>query len=174
MQILSLSRSLALNKDTPRVIAVYGAGGKTTLLNRLASELAAAGAKAVLTTTTKIYRPPDMPLVLAGSPDEALRSLPGVLARDKTAALGRRLLEEEKVEGIDPAWVTPLLRETGAYLLVEADGAAGKPLKGYAPYEPVLPAAAHIIIPVIGLDALGARLLPGHVHRPAFLQSRWN
>ena len=62
-----------------------------------------------------------------------------------------------------------LWRETGASLLVEADGAAGKPVKGYNENEPVLPESSHLSIAVTGFDALGARLSPQEVHRPELL-----
>jgi molybdenum cofactor cytidylyltransferase len=53
----------------------------------------------------------------------------------------------------------------GGWVLVEADGAAGRPLKGWAPYEPVWPAAARPVV-VAGARGLGRPLGPAWVHRP--------
>ncbi len=158
-----------LQLDRPALVAVYGAGGKTTLLHRLAGELAGAGERVVLTTTTRIYRPEGIPLVVESDRRKAAERIKNVLEKQNVAALGRHNLPGGKIEGIDPGWAAPLFRETGAYLLVEADGARGLPVKGFAPFEPVIPAASDLIIPLAGLDALGARLVEEEVHRPDLL-----
>ncbi len=164
-----LTLSSALGLKGPKIISAYGAGGKTTILSRLAAELAACGQKVILTTTTKIYPPAGAPLALAEDPARATEALCRLLQETDLAALGRRLLSGDKLEGIEPGWVEILWRETGASLLVEADGAAGKPVKGYNENEPVLPGSSHLIIAVAGFDALGARLTPQEVHRPELL-----
>jgi probable selenium-dependent hydroxylase accessory protein YqeC len=71
---------------------------------------------------------------------------------------------EGKLQGIPPLWVDALAGAADA-LLVEADGAAGKPLTAPRAYEPVIPASAEIVVPVAGTDAIGAPLSPEHVHR---------
>ena len=53
----------------------------------------------------------------------------------------------------------------GTHYLVEADGAARRPIKGYASYEPVIPPAAGLLLPVLGLDALGKKVESQTVHR---------
>jgi probable selenium-dependent hydroxylase accessory protein YqeC len=50
-------------------------------------------------------------------------------------------------------------------VLVEADGAAGKPLTAPRAYEPVIPTAADLVVPVCGADVIDAPLTPEHVHR---------
>lgn len=42
-----------------RVIAFVGAGGKTTLIQKMARELQENGKKVIVTTTTHMYRPDD-------------------------------------------------------------------------------------------------------------------
>lgn len=44
-------------KKRPRIISVVGAGGKTTLIYRLAEELKRKGLRVLITTTTKMYVP---------------------------------------------------------------------------------------------------------------------
>lgn len=169
MKKTALTLSSALGVSGPQIISAYGAGGKTTVLNRLAAELSAAGEKVILTTTTKIYPPHNIPLVLESAPARAVAALRRQLRQADIAALGRQLLPDGKLQGVDPAWMETILQETGASLLVEADGAAGKPVKGFSPDEPVLPAASNLIIAVTGLDAVGARLTVDEVHRPELL-----
>lgn len=55
-----------------------------------------------------------------------------------------------------------------ALFLVEADGAARKPLKAPAAHEPVLPEPLGCCVAVVGLDAW-APLDDGHVHRSALV-----
>src|ERR1043166_7206335 len=47
----------ALGVQPGEVVSLIGAGGKTTTLYRLASELREDGKKILLTTTTKIFKP---------------------------------------------------------------------------------------------------------------------
>jgi len=46
------------------------------------------------------------------------------------------------------------------HVIVEADGAAGKPIKAPNDFEPVIPCSTSLVIPIVGLDALGQRLSP--------------
>ncbi|MEW5921913.1 MAG: selenium cofactor biosynthesis protein YqeC [Bacillota bacterium] len=149
------------------IIAVYGGGGKTTLLNALAREIAGAGGSVILTTTTKIYPPQGIPVIMNPKPVEALQQLKQLLPYHPVVSLGSALLPEGKLVGVDPALLEELFRRgIASHYLVEADGAKGRPIKGYAPYEPVISPAAGLLIPVLGLDALGARVDEQVVHRP--------
>jgi molybdenum cofactor cytidylyltransferase len=148
------------------IVSIYGAGGKTTLLYCLAAELALAGEKVVLTTTTKMYKPTSYPLILWDGPEAPLAAVQESLSSTNTLMVARGLLPDGKVQGVPPRWAEEIWREgLASYVLVEGDGAARRPIKGYAPHEPVLPPASHLAIPVLGLDALGAMVGPGEVHR---------
>ncbi len=58
--------------------------------------------------------------------------------------------------GLPPQTLDRLWRAGLAdYLLVEADGAKGLPLKAPRKHEPVIPEATTLVIGVLGLDALG-------------------
>nr|MCU0558552.1 hypothetical protein [Desulfobacterales bacterium] len=75
------------------VISLVGAGGKTTLMFRMARELAAAEETVLTTTTTRICRPQPVQsahVVVAASPSAALPALARSLrqARHVTAAAG--------------------------------------------------------------------------------------
>ncbi len=167
MKQLSLYRCLGV--DYPAVVSFYGAGGKTTLLKKLALEAAQAGKKVLLTTTTRIYPPDGMPLFLSRELKGSLQELKDFYKNNNTAALGKKILEDGKVEGLLPADIELLAEETPLVILVEADGAKGFSIKGHASHEPVIPARSDIIVPVIGADALDLPLNETSVHRPGHL-----
>lgn len=163
MEHLTITRSLGFSETA--VISFYGAGGKTTLMRRLAAEMAAAGKKALLTTTTRIYKPPEPAFFYSGDLEQAAQELKEHFRNNNLAVLGKSILPDGKVEGIEPGQVGFLRDCLQVSVLVEADGAKGKPLKGFAPYEPVIPPSADYIIPVLGGDALGSFISPANTHR---------
>lgn len=93
-------------------------------------------------------------------PGPKLRGLPP----DEICRL-KYLLEEAFRHEPRSAPPSPELSLCPPVLLVEADGAARRPLKAHAAHEPVIPACANAVIAVMGLDALG-RPLAEAVHRP--------
>ncbi|NLX90717.1 MAG: putative selenium-dependent hydroxylase accessory protein YqeC [Firmicutes bacterium] len=163
-----LSKCVGLGER--EIVSAYGAGGKTSFLLRLAEELSQENKKVILTTTTHILPPRNFPLVITSDFAEARRKLQSYLQRDNVVALGSAMLPGDKVKGIEAAWVDEFFSEGLApYILVEADGAARRPIKGYAPYEPVIPQSSTTIVPVLGADALGLPIEAGFVHRPELL-----
>jgi len=74
-----------------------------------------------------------------------------------------------KLKGIDPELIQEFCKQSPeTIIIVEADGAAGRPLK--APniaHEPVIPQNSSLIIPVVGIDALGCELTEDYVFRAA-------
>ena len=141
----------------PGVTAVIGGGGKTTLLRTLGEELAARGGRVLLCTTTKIFPFPGLPLA---------RSLVELdrLARDHALlCAGRKVPDTEKLTAPESPMEDLLNRFD--YVLVEADGAKGRPLKAHASYEPVIPAEAGQVICVVGASGFG-RPIGEAAHRP--------
>jgi molybdenum cofactor cytidylyltransferase len=153
------------------MIALVGAGGKTTLMFRLAAELTATGRRVVTTMTTKIYTGQmaltPASLVLA---DEGvgLARLPALLAEHRhVLVVGRPAAEPEKMQGVEPALLDSLVASGLAdAIILEADGARRLPFKAPADHEPVIPARAAIVVPVVGLGVIGQPLDGEHVHRP--------
>jgi molybdenum cofactor cytidylyltransferase len=153
------------------IIALTGAGGKSTLLFRLGAELTAAGRQVLLTTTTRLWtRQVDQapfaliaadPQVLAGELPTSLRGYRQVLAAAGPAA------EPDKLAGLPPEVVCHLaaLPDVGA-VVVEADGSRERPLKAPAAHEPVVPPCATHVIVVAGMAAVGQPLDERSVHRP--------
>lgn len=146
------------------VISLTGGGGKTTLMFAMAKDLSAPGGLVITTCTTKMYPPSDLDtphLFISRDEDDIIDHI-----RRYGKTFGHMCLAREtdhstgKLKGLDPAVVTRLSQlEQVSYTIVEADGAAKRPLK--APdirYEPVIPQSSSLIIPVAGMDGLGETL----------------
>lgn len=131
------------------VTALIGGGGKTTLLYRLAAELCARGS-VIVTTSTRIWPPPHLPFA------QQTGRVAGVLCV-ATPCSGGKLTA--------PTQSFAELARLADYVLVEADGSAGRPLKAHAPHEPVIPANAGQVIALVGASGLG-QPIDAVVHRP--------
>jgi len=165
----SLRHSLKLNKGG--VISLVGAGGKTSLMFRLARELSRQGAAVLSTTTTKIYTPSgkQSSVVMVSESASALAlEAREILRRNTHISAGSRLIHfQNKLKGfppetIDAIWQSGLFR----WIVVEADGAAGKPLKAPAAHEPVIPQCTQWVIGIVSLEAVGKPLTEKWVFRP--------
>jgi len=155
------------------VVAVVGAGGKTTLVYRLASEARAAGLTVLVTTTTHMGALDEEatgPVLVDGESADTLVALGGALAGEGRATLLGRRLRPDKLEGIAPARVD-VLAPLADLVLVEADGARGRSLKVPAPHEPVIPASTTLVVVVCALDALGQPLDGDRVHRTSLVRA---
>ncbi|MEW6028351.1 MAG: selenium cofactor biosynthesis protein YqeC [Chloroflexota bacterium] len=163
------SRSSSLRGET---ISLVGAGGKTTALFQLAHELitprtANRQPLTILTTTThlgdwQVQQADHHFIVTENEPLPELDSLDGVIL-----VTGPR----------DGDRFTPPPRQTldhlrghcaarGLSLLIEADGARGRPLKAPAAHEPALPDFVDTVVVAAGLGGLGKPLTEDFVHRP--------
>jgi probable selenium-dependent hydroxylase accessory protein YqeC len=81
--------------------------------------------------------------------EELLGGSPGLF-------IGSEGVEDGKIGGIEPEKADALFSKYPLdFLIVEADGAAGKPLKAPAAHEPVIPPSTTLVVAVMGLEALG-------------------
>ena len=151
---MALSKLLAIR---PGVTAVIGGGGKTTLLGKLGEELAAGGKRVLLCTTTKILPFPGLPCARTGAELEQLRREHRLLCAGTPVPGTEKLTAPEVPMGTLVEWFD--------YVLVEADGAARRPLKAHAPHEPVIPAEANQTICVVGVSGFGQPIADA-AHRP--------
>ncbi len=144
------------------VISLSGAGGKTTLLFRIAH---GTGGAAVVTTTTKV------------GADQ-------ILSADRQMTCGE--FSEPAIPGV--IWISPSLepyngkiigcslqdfgslaaecRKYHIPLINEADGAACRHIKAPAYHEPVIPPETNVCFYLAGLDVLGKPVTEEYVHRP--------
>lgn len=139
------------------VTAVVGGGGKTSLIMRLAAELSDNG-RVLLLTTTRIW-PPACQLLL--SPTE--RELQQAFRHEHLLVAGD-LTAEGKL-----CWPSTLREPPDAYadyVLVEADGSRGLPLKAPDTHEPMLPNNTALTLAVAGMSCAGHSIAQA-AHRPA-------
>lgn len=142
----NLCRLLEIEKG---VTAIIGSGGKTSLMLRLCRELPGT---VIVCTSTHILPPEDLPLV-TGAMEEL--PFPKLCAGTYT--------ENGKLTA--PVQSFEKLARLADYVLVEADGSRGLPLKAHLSHEPVIPTCANQTIQVLGLSGIG-RPICEKAHRP--------
>jgi probable selenium-dependent hydroxylase accessory protein YqeC len=150
------------------VVAAVGAGGKTTLLYRLAQEGQSAGLRVLVTSTTHMGALPESttgPLLLGDATQGAIEE---ALSRSGRVTLLGKRIRDDKIEGISAQRVDEVA-PLADLVLVEADGARGRSLKLPAPHEPVLPGTTGVVLVLAAMDVLGAPLTDKVVHRVALV-----
>lgn len=153
-------------------IFLIGGGGKTTLMFALAHHLSRTGHTVISTTSTRILYPSPSDaarVIVEADPAHAATRLRSELPAARHIALGKTLCDaQHKLCGY-AADELDALREAQVadYILVEADGAAGRSIKAHADHEPVISTQADLVIAVIGTDCIGCPLDDAHVHRAA-------
>ncbi len=167
----SLVQTLGLGQKGG-IVSFTGAGGKTSLMFRIADELARSGKTVLTTTTTKIFRPnkDQSPFVIISeSPSEILEMASNLVdqLRHITAASEELNSQKHKLKGFTPEIIEEIYKsKLFNWILVEADGAAGKPLKAPASHEPVIPRSSGWVVGVVGLNCVGKMLEDEWVFRP--------
>lgn len=152
------------------ILSLVGAGGKTSLMLRLAEELRCLGLRVVTTTTTKVYPPgrESSPLLIVEG-DESLL-MKGIERKISSAGhitITSGIDPDGKLIGVREEFLS-ILRKEGVvhWILVEADGAKGYPIKAPAEHEPVIPRDTTMVVPLVGLDGLNKALDHSSVFRP--------
>jgi len=112
------------------IICIVGAGGKTSLMMHLAKELTEEGLKVLLTTTTR-------------------------LASSEVNAEFDFFADSDGTKAKAPC-ISKIYERSKNYdiTLIEADGSAGKPLKGWRSDEPVIPEFANMTIGVVDISVI--------------------
>jgi probable selenium-dependent hydroxylase accessory protein YqeC len=153
--VTALRETLGLGDH--ELVALVGGGGKSTLMFGLGYELAEAGRRVIMTTTTKMGR------------EQALEAPTVCWSADADCAIeamddaGPVMLvtggDDHKVTGPMPEIVDRLFAETNAdYVIVEADGSWRRPLKAPAAHEPVIPVTSTTVVILMGMSAVGQAL----------------
>ena len=151
---MCLSDRLAIPRG---VTAVVGGGGKTSLIWRLAQELSLRAT--VLIATTAHIRPPAC--ITLREPDRA--AIRAAFLRHRLLAIGDpapegKLAQASRLRGD--------YRGLADYVLIEADGSRGLPLKAPGAHEPAMPGDPSLTIAVAGMSCLGRTVVQA-AHRPA-------
>ncbi|HJA65092.1 hypothetical protein B5F07_03445 [Lachnoclostridium sp. An169] len=134
------------------VVSAVGAGGKTSLLRRLAEGYVRRGQQVIVTTTTHMMAEP-CPWFLLEPSEEKLHR---ILTEYGQAWVGTPA-SQGKMQGVSPEFMEKIWN-THLPVLIEADGARRLPLKVPGEREPViLPETTHVMS-VYGMDAVGRPL----------------
>jgi len=160
----------ALGVKAREVISLVGAGGKTTLMFRLAKEVATGGKRVVTTTTTKIFEPVsgETDFLFVDSDEERIKDfLRSHLDQYAHITIAREKLESGKLKGVSPNLVDELCHLKGIdAVIIEGDGAAGRPVKAPRENEPVIPTSTTLVVAMLGIDGMEKELNEKNVFQP--------
>lgn len=155
------------------VVAFVGAGGKTSTMVALAHELAELGWRVLATTTTRIGEDQLGLFPRVVNEDDAPESI-SVALEDGRIVFVHGGISRGKALAPPDGWFETLPdRVDSDVLLVEADGARGLLLKAPRAHEPVIPAAATLVVPVAGLGVLGQPFDEEHVMNAVALEEAY-
>ena len=159
-----------IDLPTSPLIAIVGAGGKTTTMFTLASELAQRGKRVITTTTTQIFYPEPSEtdaLIVATETPELLKSIDEAWQQYHRITVAGTVLRTDKLAGLQPEQPYELLMKSGAdIVIVEADGARHRVIKAPAEYEPVIPLQTNVALLMMSAEAINQPLSAEIAHRP--------
>lgn len=139
------------------VTAVIGSGGKTSLIYKLAEEFSK-NSKVIICTTTQIFKPDHIITLISPSEEDIKRAF----EKYNCICIGS---ENEKGKLIIPNIKFSVLMNYAEYIIAEADGSKGLPLKAHEVYEPVIPKESVETIVVLGIKGIG-KSIKEVCHRP--------
>ena len=151
------------------VLSLVGAGGKTSLLFHLAQQLARSGKRVLTTTTTRIFVPTadqSRTVIIHADPGAVLLQASRCLQATHHITTAACTLDNGKLQGFEPEMIR-IFQESRLFdwILIEADGAAQRPLKAPAGHEPVIPPVTTVLVAIAGLEVIGQPLSEGLVFR---------
>lgn len=135
-------------RPTGQKLAVTGCGGKTSLIELLADTNR--DKKVLIMTTTKIRAPLQEGVTLCETLDDCLAHT----SHQGIQCLGVFDATRGKFSGPPPEYWERLVQGYDL-VLMEADGSRSLPCKGWADFEPVIPAFTTITVGVVTLLGLG-------------------
>lgn len=167
-----LWHALALDEaERTPVVAIVGAGGKTSLVYALAREVAALGGRAIVTGTARFTPAPHswrMPPLVEARPGAVALAVAGAAGEAGVLVVtGVEPQPAGRLAPVAPEDIAALAAVEGVdAVLVEADGSRTRAFKAPGDHEPVIPDAATHVIAVVGASVLGQPVDEVHVHRP--------
>lgn len=148
-------RNFNLNKKD--IVAITGAGGKTSLIFFLAKKLAQFG-KVLITTTTKMYKPSSENYETLKIGDK------NYLGEEKNISIIAKSEINGKITSLSYGEIEKL-KDKFDYILIEADGAKEKLLKFWNDTEPCIPNFVTKVIGVINCEIFNQYFSESNVHR---------
>lgn len=153
-----------LNLNEKEVISFVGGGGKTTVIEMLAAQLKNAGKSVLSTTSTAIFKPQK------GYDTIFVGDIPcGYIPNKNSITVYGEYEVDRKLRVKDISKIDDLIKKNiFDFILIEADGSKGKPIKAPANHEPVVLNCTTITVGMIGMDCLGKKICDT-AHRPEIL-----
>lgn len=163
----------AFNVVRGDVIALTGAGGKTSTMIGLGYELFESGWRVLATTTTNIAAEQLQLFPHAIPFTTNVRAISDALTEHGFVFLyGER--RGDMVYGPTVAWTQQVLDKIDSdVMLIEADKADGRPLKAPFSDEPVVPIDASLVIPVASITALDRPLADDYVYNASAMTDKY-
>jgi probable selenium-dependent hydroxylase accessory protein YqeC len=159
-----------IDLPTSPLVAIIGAGGKTTTMYTLACELAQRGKRVITTTTTQIFFPEPGEtdkLIISSEIGDLLEAIQEAWQLYQRVTVAGSVLSTEKLAGLDPEQPYELLVKSGAdVIIVEADGALHRMIKAPAEHEPVIPLQTNVALLLMSAEAINQPLSERIAHRP--------
>lgn len=160
---MKLYKSLGIELDKVNIISVVGGGGKTTSIITLAKELSEIGKTVLITTSTGISIPAKDTYTHLFIENIPLYYTPASGGIDYYA----EKVDNPKLKTYNVTMVDEIInRKIYDFILIEADGSKGRPIKAPAEHEPVISRYTTFTLGIIGLDSLGKEINEENVHRP--------
>lgn len=145
------------NIDKKDIVAITGAGGKTSLIFFLAKKLAQFG-KVLITTTTKMYKPSSENYETLKIGDKTY------LGKEKNISIIVKSEINGKITSLTYEEIEKL-KDNFDYILIEADGAKEKLLKFWNDTEPCIPNFVTKVIGVINCEIFNQEFNENNIHR---------
>lgn len=156
----------------PGIVALVGAGGKTTVLSKLVEYGRLKGQPIVVTTTTRLYESQvaHYEPIYTRNINEADEYCTDRILRGYCGAWFSGITGT-KVDSLDCDLIDGLAKlHPNWQIVVEADGAKEKWLKAPKTTEPVIPSLTKTTIGLVNLQMLGSPLDDEHVHNIELVQ----
>lgn len=165
--LLEALEHLMIEKSTV-MVTLIGSGGKTTTLFKL-MDYFNKEKRVLVSSTTAMKHPNDRLQRIVYEENEL--GTKRLLIVEPIGYFKRYDSENNKVIGVPPEELDRVYQKKEFDLiLVEGDGSKGKPLKGFAPYEPVIPKESDVVLILVGTDGLNQPLSEEIVHRSDLFQ----
>lgn len=148
-------RNFNINKKD--IVAITGAGGKTSLIFFLAKKLAQFG-KVLITTTTKMYKPSSENYETLKIGDKTY------LGKEKNISIIAKSEINGKITSLTYEEIEKL-KDNFDYILIEADGAKEKLLKFWNDAEPCTPNFVTKVIGIINCEIFNQEFNENNIHR---------
>lgn len=150
-----------LKMDRYRNISLVGAGGKTTLINRLTESLRKR--KKILVSSTTAFIKPELTMYdfmdYSYNKDYDL----GIIERPGIYIIGNGKNLEDLVFGLANEDIEYIAGEFD-HSIIECDFSNGRPLKGFRDHEPKIPSSTDVTIGVLDIQSLGLLVNASNIH----------